>query len=98
MAAAVTQFAGGQPGAALRLPWEDPRLMFVAREPFVSRHSKAGIAAGTIEQGEELAIESLMPFGGVIFSDGVEEDRLEFCSGAVAHIRVAAERANLVAG
>ena len=30
----------------MRLRWEDPRLVFVVREPFVSRHSAASIVAG----------------------------------------------------
>ena len=43
-----------------------------------------------------LAIESQMPTGGVIFSDGVEADHLDFNSGAIANIGVASEKANLV--
>ena len=31
--------------------WEDPRLIFVVREPFVSRHSAASIVAG-VDRGE----------------------------------------------
>jgi hypothetical protein len=37
-----------------------------------------------------------MPGGGVIFSDGVEADHLDFNSGAIVSIRIAPERANLV--
>lgn len=79
-----------------RLGWEDPRLLFVVREPFVSRHSRAGIVAGIVDPSEELRLESTMPLGGVIFSDGVEADYLTFNSGAVAHIRAAPQRARLV--
>lgn len=96
MAAGVTAFAGGRRGAPRRLDWEDRRLLFAVREPFVSRHSSAGIVAGLLNEGTELVIESLMPSGGVIFSDGVESDFLAFNSGAVAHIRPAAQRAMLV--
>ena len=49
-----------------------------------------------LESGEELVLESLMPSGGVIFSDGMEMDYLQFNSGAVAHIRAAEQRARLV--
>jgi NAD kinase len=97
MAAGVTTFAGGRRGAPRRLDWEDRRLLFAVREPFVSRHSSAGIVAGILNEGTELVVESLMPSGGVIFSDGVESDFLAFNSGAVAHIRPAAQRALLVA-
>ncbi|HRI53842.1 MAG TPA: NAD+ kinase, partial [Pseudomonadota bacterium] len=79
-----------------RLGWEDPRLMFVVREPFVSRHSRAGIIAGIVDPQDELRLESAMPLGGVIFSDGVEADYLTFNSGAVARIRAAPQRARLV--
>ena len=96
MAGAVAQFTGGRPGRALRLDWEDPRLVFVVREPYVSRHSRAGTTAGLIEAGGELVLESQMPSGGVIFSDGVEADALEFNSGARVHIRASARRTHLV--
>ena len=96
MAGAVSTFSGGRPGRALRLDWEDPRLVFVVREPYVSRHSAAGLAAGLIEAGGELVLESQMPSGGVIFSDGVEADALEFNSGARAHIRAAGRKTHLV--
>jgi hypothetical protein len=71
-------------------------LIFAVREPFVSRHSAASIVAGLIQKGEEVVFESLMPSGGVIFSDGIESDYLEFNSGAIGRARAAAERAILV--
>ena len=43
-----------------------------------------------------LIIESLMPTNGVIFSDGVETDFLQFNAGAIATIGVAPEQARLV--
>jgi NAD kinase len=96
MTGALSRFAGGQGGRAVRLEWEDPRLVFVVREPYVSRHSGAGIVAGMIESTGELVVESQMPSGGVIFSDGVEADALEFNSGARARIRAAAQKTHLV--
>lgn len=96
MAAAVSSFTGGEPGKGMTLAWEDPRLVFVVREPFVSRHSRAGIAMGMIDAGQDLVLESRMPSGGAIFSDGVEADFLDFNSGAIARIRAAARKARLV--
>jgi NAD kinase len=96
MAAGVTSFAGGKGGKSVRLDWEDPRLLFAVREPFVSRHSTARIVAGYVPQHGELGLESLMPTGGVIFSDGVENDFLLFNAGATARVRAAAEHALLV--
>ena len=97
MARGVAGLTGGEPGASFTLEWDDPRLVFVTREPFVSKHSSADIVAGHIEGGAELVLESSMPDGGVIFSDGVQQDFLQFCSGAVVTVRAAAEKARLVA-
>jgi NAD kinase len=98
MATGVTAFAGGQCAGSIQFAWEDPRLLFAVREPFVSRHSKASIVAGWIEDGQEIVIESQMATGGVVFSDGVEQDYLEFNSGAVGRVRRAGQRAILVVG
>jgi hypothetical protein len=98
MARGVARFTGGSPGAAVRLDWEDPRLLFAVREPFVSRHSAADLVAGIVAPGQELVLESLMPSGGVVFSDGMESDYLSFTSGLVCRVRAAEQRAMLVAG
>jgi NAD kinase len=96
MARGVAAFSGGRAGRTIRLDWEDPRLVYVVREPFVSRHSSAEIVAGMIEQGGELKFESIMPAGGCVFSDGIESDFIEFNSGAIAHVRPAAHGAQLI--
>ena len=96
MAAGVASFCGGTNVKPFRMPWEDRRLIYIVREPFVSRHSQANLVAGMIESGQELVLESLMPLGGAIFSDGMEADFLQFNSGAVATVRAAKERARLV--
>ncbi|HXU87360.1 MAG TPA: NAD+ kinase [Methylomirabilota bacterium] len=96
MVSAVATFTGGTPGPPLRLEWEDRRLVFVVREPFVSRHSQASIVTDVIAPGERLVLESAMPAGGAIFSDGIEADYLAFDSGTTASIGAARELANLV--
>ena len=96
MAAGVTAFTGGKVGKGVRLDWGDPRLLFAVREPFISRHSTARIIAGYVPPQGELSLESLMPTGGVIFSDGIESDFLNFNAGSTARVRAAAERALLV--
>jgi NAD kinase len=98
MASAVAALAGGHAVKPMRLDWEDRRLLFVVREPFISRHSKANIVAGIVEHQQALELESLMPSGGVIFSDGVEADFLQFNSGSSVIVRAAAETAQLVVG
>ncbi len=75
---------------------EDESLMFIVREPFVSKTSQANIVAGQIYFGEQLTVESFMPHNGIIFSDGIQSDFLEFNSGTIAEIGVAKEKAILV--
>jgi NAD kinase len=89
---------GGKPCPPLRLPWEDRRLIWAVREPFRSKHSSAELVGGLLEPGERLVVESLMPSGGVIFSDGIEADYLEFASGTIATLSVSEHRARLVVG
>ncbi len=92
----ILSFLGGAPVSPVRMEWEDQRLFFVVREPFVSRHSQAAIVAGAVLANAPLAVESQMPAGGIIFSDGMETDHLDFNSGAIANIGIAPEQANLV--
>jgi hypothetical protein len=75
---------------------EEETLLFVVREPFVSKTSQANITAGRIYFGEQLTVESFMPQKGIIFSDGIQSDYLEFNSGAIAEIGIAREKAILV--
>jgi hypothetical protein len=96
MAAGIAAFTGGSRGAPPQLGWEDPRLVYVVREPFASRHSQCSLVAGLLAPGEALELASLMPSGGTIFSDGVEADAIAFDSGATARIAVAAQRTRLV--
>ena len=94
--AGIVEFLGGPPIQPVRLNWEDERLLFIVREPFISLYSQASIVAGPVVGDATLTLESQMPVGGVIFSDGVEADHLDFNSGAIASIGVAPEKANLV--
>jgi NAD kinase len=75
---------------------KDNELLFAVREPFQSIKTQIGITAGIIKNEHLLILESLMPTGGVIFSDGIEADFLKFNSGSIATIGVASETANLV--
>lgn len=96
MSSGVTTLAGGRPGQAIRLGWDDPRLVFAVREPFTSQRWSAGIVAGLVEPGATLRIESMMANEGVVFSDGIEADHLAFGAGLVATIHAASDRAQLV--
>lgn len=78
------------------IPKSDDKLVFVVREPFLSKTSQINITSGMIYQSQELTLESHMPQNGVIFSDGIQTDFLKFNSGAIATIRIADVKAKLV--
>ena len=98
MTGGVAKFVGSTTKPRPQLKWEERRLIWAVREPFVSRRSQASLVAGWVDEGQELVIESLMPDGGVIFSDGIEQDFLPFASGAIARVTVSQQRAHLVTG
>jgi hypothetical protein len=81
-----------------RMEWEAERLVFVVREPFVSKTSGAQIICGTITPDAPLVLHSEMPENGVIFSDGVEADSLAFNAGLIATVGLAARKTQLVVG
>ncbi len=69
-------------------------LYFSVREPFPSKTTGTEIVFGKISQ--QMQIISLMPENGVIFSDGMEADFLEFNSGAEVSVKIAEKTGNLV--
>ena len=96
MAEGIGRFVGAKMPKLKPLAWSDRQLLYVVREPFVSKTSGAKITAGAIVENEAIEIESQTPAGGVIFSDGIEADFLQFNSGAIAHVGLAKDSAQLV--
>jgi hypothetical protein len=96
MAAGIAAAQNRGPIQATRLSWDASELLWVVREPFVSRTSQAGLVYGRLKAGDVMEIESMTPENGVIFSDGVEADALEFNAGTIATIGVAPRKARLV--
>ncbi len=96
----VGHFASGGtkiPGNNIyRLDWSSPQLVFAVREPFPSLTSTTGITFGWLGEGKNLVITSFMSGNGVIFSDGIEADFLQFNSGTIATISLAERSANLI--
>ncbi|MCA9189597.1 MAG: hypothetical protein R3E01_00020 [Pirellulaceae bacterium] len=91
-----SQSFGGSEISPVSLKWEDRRLVWAVREPFRSKHSGIDLVAGVLHDSDELIVGSQMPISGVIFSDGVESDFLEFGSGTIARFAVSKQRAHLV--
>ncbi|MCC8953109.1 hypothetical protein H8B02_06400 [Bradyrhizobium sp. Pear77] len=65
-----------------------------AGEPFPRRTSQVTLACGSLERAERPSVR--MPENGVIFSDGIEADQLDFNSGREAQITVAEREGRLV--
>ena len=87
---------GENPDFDFPIEWDSPELLFVVREPFVSNYTQADIVFGGIETGAPMRIISEMPEGGVIFSDGMINEGIEFNAGSVETITVAEKTAKLV--
>lgn len=78
------------------LPWDINHLYFSVREPFPSKTTGASLVFGQITPASPLKILSHMPENGVIFSDGIESDFLQFNSGIEASITIADKSGHLV--
>ena len=78
-------------------PWDADYLHYFVREPYPSRVTGATIVIGRIAHAETMSLVSQMPENGVIFSDGIESDYLEFNSGTQAAIAVAEKQGLLAA-
>ncbi len=76
--------------------WDAEYLYFSVREPWPSKTSAADISFGKITSQAPLHLVSQMPENGVIFSDGIEADYIEFNSGTQAVISPAKKVGHLV--
>lgn len=77
-------------------PWEADYLYFTVREPFPSNTTGTALLFGKITAPQPLILESQMGENGVIFSDGMEHDFLDFNSGSRATISLAHRKGRLV--
>ena len=96
MARGINRWIGGNAEQSPTMQWDERRLVWVVREPFQSKHSSIEHIAGSISESESLSLASLMPDTGVVFSDGIESDYMEFNSGSILRVEVAKEVARLV--
>ena len=98
-AAGVIEALGGRvvpPPKGGRLAWDAEHLVYSVREPFPSKATQATLVHGTVDRATPLRITSQMPTKGVIFSDGIESDYLEFNSGAELTIETSDTKARLI--
>ncbi|MBQ0533057.1 sugar kinase [Providencia huaxiensis] len=97
LAGAQAIMGGNNHPLAKGFGWGESKLQFSVREPFLSKTTGTRWVFGTIEPGSPLAVESLMPHNGVIFSDGIEDDFLQFNSGCIVTVKIADLQGLLVA-
>jgi NAD kinase len=98
-AAGVIEALGGQvipPANGGRLNWDIEHLVYSVREPFPSKATQTSIVHGIFTKETPLKITSQMATNGIIFSDGVEADYLEFNSGAELTLSTAPTKASLI--
>ncbi len=94
---------GRKGGERLRLnvktefAWDADYLFYTVREPFPTRTTGASLVFGRVTANAPLILESRMAENGVIFSDGIEKDFLEFNSGTRAVVGLADRKGLLVA-
>lgn len=76
--------------------WDADYLFYTVREPFPTQTTGASLVFGRVTAESPLILESRMAENGVIFSDGIEKDFLEFNSGTQAVIGIAERKGVLV--
>ncbi|HXJ59257.1 MAG TPA: sugar kinase [Verrucomicrobiae bacterium] len=84
------------PQVRTEFPWDASYLFFTVREPFPTKTTGATLVFGRVTSEAPLRLESRMSESGVIFSDGIEKDFLEFNSGTQAVIGLAERQGLLV--
>lgn len=89
---AIAESFGGLPFLSRGPEWEERALTFVVREPFPSRRTQTGIVCGRLTEQDTFRVLSQMPENGVVFSDGMESDAIEFNAGTEVTVEVAPER------
>jgi len=92
---AAEDMTGGEFPLEVPFEWDAERLMFIVREP-ITRGRDAMVTFGEITPDKPLTVTSEMAEGGVIFSDGVLEDSIDFRAGITATITVAERKAYLI--
>lgn len=97
-AAGIARFCGETSQLTMRYAFDRsaPELYYTVREPYPSASTGADMVFGRITADAPLQIVSNMPENGVIFSDGMEQDFLQFNAGTTVTIGIAEQKGYLV--
>lgn len=87
---------GTEPNS-INMAWDARSLCFCVREPFPSHTTGTSLVYGKIEERDTFKLASQMAEGGIIFSDGIVDDAIEFNSGTIASVGLASVQGQLVA-
>jgi hypothetical protein len=93
----ATAISNSQSHKQYEMPWDSRQLCYCVREPFPSQTTGTSLVFGKIEPSQHFSLTSRMAEGGIIFSDGIVDDAIEFNSGTIASIAVAKIQGKLVA-
>lgn len=76
--------------------WDSRELIFQVREPYPGRATQAEIVYGSVNEEKDLTLVSGMAEGGVVFSDGIIDDTIDFNAGMELKISVAQRCGRLI--
>jgi NAD kinase len=76
--------------------WNSSDLYYTVREPFPSVVTHTNLVFGKISQGSTFKLTSKMAENGVIFSDGMENDPIQFNAGTTLEIKLSNTQGRLV--
>lgn len=95
-AAGIAGEFGGTDLKCEDMGWGEDKLIFVFREPFPSCSTRTEMIYGKLTKTDTFRILSKMPGNGVVFSDGIESDAIEFNAGTEITIQIARKKGILV--
>ena len=78
------------------MKWDSDWLLYAVREPYRGGSINTTMIHGVVNNNYLLSLESAMPEEGVIFSDGMLNDAIQFNAGMSAVISVAEKSGRLV--
>jgi len=76
--------------------WDSSYLYYTVREPFPSQQSQSNMVFGKVDKQKPLVLTSKMAEHGVIFSDGLEDDYLNFTAGVSVTVNISETQGVLV--
>jgi len=78
------------------MAWDSRWLIYAVREPYRGGAVNTQMVHGRVNNGNPLILESAMPEEGIIFSDGMLNDAIQFNAGSTVTIGVAEKSGRLV--